>query len=124
MLQSSKLVAFIATANPLQARSFYQDKLGLTLLEDTPFALVFNAHGTTLRVQKVGNISSGGYTTLGWDVADIRDITKRLLGSGVAMQRYNGLDQDEAGIWRSPGGALVAWFKDPDGNTLSLTQLP
>lgn len=101
---------------------FYGSVLGLPLLEDTPFALVFNSNGTTLQIQKVEKVSPPPYTSLGWSVPDIRSTARRLATAGVKFERYNGLSQDEQGIWATPTGALVAWFRDPDGNTLSLTQ--
>ncbi len=75
-----------------------------------------------LRIQKVDRVAKVPYTVLGWAVRNMRSTVRRLAKAGVAFQRYEGLAQDEDGVWRSPGGALVAWFQDPDGNTLSLTQ--
>jgi len=75
-----------------------------------------------LRIQKVEQVQRLPYTALGWDVSDIRTTVRQLRLAGVVFQRYDGLDQDEDCIWRSPSGALVAWFEDPDGNILSLTQ--
>jgi predicted enzyme related to lactoylglutathione lyase len=84
---------------------------------------VFDANGTTLRLAKVERISPAPYTVLGWLVPDIRAACARLSAAGVPFERYEGMPQDEAGIWATPGGGYVAWFKDPDGNTLSLTQV-
>ncbi len=122
MLMQSKLVAFAATSNPDRAKAFYRDSLGLTLLEDTPFALVFDANGTTLRIQKVQAVQAQGYTSLGWAVVDINAVLQALVGRGVVFERFAGLPQDDAGVWRAPSGAQVAWFKDPDGNLLSITE--
>ena len=122
-LGRAKVACFAATANAPRAKTFYGDTLGLDLVEDTPFALVFDAGGTTLRVQKVDAVSPPRYTVLGWEVADIRSVARALQAKGVRLRRYDGMDQDADGIWASPSGALVAWFEDPDGNTLSLTQL-
>ena len=122
MLANAKVMAFIATAQPETAKAFYQQLLGLRLVADTPFALVFDAGGTELRVQKVQGVSTAPYTALGWAVPDIAAAVRRLAGAGIAFERYVGLAQDAAGIWTTPDGAQVAWFKDPDGNTLSLTQ--
>ena len=121
MLSSASLVGFVATANADASKQFYESVLGLALIEDTPFALVFNSNGTTLRIQKVQHLSRAPYTALGWAVHDIRSVVRALAAKGVVFQRYDGLGQDALGIWQSPGGALVAWFRDPDGNTLSLT---
>jgi catechol 2,3-dioxygenase-like lactoylglutathione lyase family enzyme len=122
MLNSSPLVAFVATAAPEAAKRFYESVLGLTLVEESPFALVFNANGTTLRVQKVQQFSPAPHTALGWAVTDIRALVQSLATKGVVFQRYDGLPQDQLGIWSAPSGALVAWFYDPDRNVLSLTQ--
>jgi catechol 2,3-dioxygenase-like lactoylglutathione lyase family enzyme len=122
MLNKSKLIGFVATANPAKAKAFYADTLGLTLVEDAPFALVFDANGTMLRIEKVQELSPAGYTMTGWDVSDIRATIQQLVKKDVRFERYDFLTQDELGIWTSPAGAQVAWFKDPDGNILSLTE--
>ena len=122
MLTSSTLVAFVGTAKPDQARTFYEQTLGLRLVADEPFALVFDANGVPLRVAKVPAAQPAPYTVLGWSVADIRAVVGALTANGVLFERYDGMGQDDLGIWTSPGGARVAWFKDPDGNVLSLTQ--
>jgi catechol 2,3-dioxygenase-like lactoylglutathione lyase family enzyme len=122
MLNSCEVITFVATAKPTEARRFYQEVLGLRLVADEPFALVFDAHGIMLRVSRVHGLTPAPYTVLGWKVADISAAVKELEARGVGFERYEGLDQDDLGIWASPSGAKVAWFKDPDGNTLSLTQ--
>ena len=122
MLSSSEVIAFVATTNAEKARAFYEGRLGLTLVEDNPFALVFDAHGVMLRIQKVQSLNPAAHTTLGWNVSDIRKTIAALVQNGVIFERYDRLSQDPAGIWVSPSGAHVAWFKDPDGNVLSLTQ--
>jgi catechol 2,3-dioxygenase-like lactoylglutathione lyase family enzyme len=116
-------MAFVGVSDPGRAREFYRDKLGLTLVsEDLPFALVFDAHGTMLRVTMAQKVEPAGYTVLGWRVPDAIAAVKALRQVGVEFQRYEGLAQDEHGIWTAPGGTRVAWFKDPDGNTLSISQ--
>jgi catechol 2,3-dioxygenase-like lactoylglutathione lyase family enzyme len=124
MLGTTPFTAFLATAQPDRARAFYASKLGLTLVADEPFALVFDLGGTPLRIQKVAELAPLPFTVLGWSVKDIRETVGALTRAGVAMERFEGMKQDELGIWSSPGGARVAWFRDPDGNTLSLTQHP
>jgi catechol 2,3-dioxygenase-like lactoylglutathione lyase family enzyme len=124
MLGSNALVGFVATTNFASALSFYRDKLGLTLVAETPFALEFDAAGTQLRVTKVETLTVAPYTVLGWAVPDIAAAVRGLASRGIAFVRFGGLPQDELGIWTSPGGARVAWFKDSDGNLLSLTQAP
>jgi catechol 2,3-dioxygenase-like lactoylglutathione lyase family enzyme len=117
-----KTVAFAATSRPAMARSFYRDVLGLRLVSEDEFALAFDAHGTMLRVSIVKEVVPAGYTVLGWQVSDIMAAAKRLQKVGVRLQRYPGMSHDEQGVWTSPSGAKVGWFKDPDGNTLSITQ--
>jgi len=122
MLGTSEIVAFAATTDLDRARSFYQGALGLRLIEQNQFACVFDAHGTMLRVTAVHEVAQPGYTVLGWRVDDIAHVVGELRAVGVAFTRYDSMSQDEDGIWTSPGGEKVAWFTDPDGNNLSLTQ--
>ena len=122
MLGDSKLIGFVATQNPARAREFYEKTLGLTLVSEDPFSLVFDANRTMLRVQKVQEVAPAAYTVLGWAVPDIQAEVIELSNRGVHFERYKGLVQNSLEIWTSPSGAKVAWFKDPDGNTLSLTQ--
>ena len=121
-MNSSKLIAFVATKNPAKAREFYETVLGLKFVRDEPFALVFDVDGTMLRVTKVQDFSPAGHAVLGWEVADINATIAELSKRGVRFERYDGMTQDISGVWASPSGARVAWFKDPDGNVLSLTQ--
>ncbi len=122
MLGSHKLVAFVATRDPVRAKAFYGDTLGLRLLREDQFAVVFDAHGTMLRVSIVQELAPAKYTVLGWEVPDIVATVKELQNAGVKLEQFGFKDQDDLGIWAAPGGARVAWFKDPDGNTLSVTQ--
>ena len=122
-LGKRNLVAFVTIVDVEKAREFYRDTLGLTLVsEDLPFALVFDANGVMLRVSISKNRVNTPGTVLGWDVPDIRAAMSELASSGVRFERYAFLEQDEAGVWTSPTGAKVAWFKDPDENLLSLTE--
>jgi catechol 2,3-dioxygenase-like lactoylglutathione lyase family enzyme len=122
MLGSNKLVAFVATTNGDRARQFYGDTLRLKILHDDEFALVCDANGTTLRIQKLESFRPQGFTTLGWEVPNIEAVVDGLASRGVRFERFEGMDQDARGIWNAPSGARVAWFKDPDGNVLSVTQ--
>ena len=122
MLSNAHLVAFLPTDDLDRARQFFTDVIGLSLVEDTPFASVFDANGTTLRVTPVAPFTRPPHTVLGWVVADIAAETRALAARGVHFERYEGMDQDASGVWTTPGGDRVAWFKDLDGNTLSLTQ--
>ena len=120
MLGQSALVAFVGTARPEQALLFYRDVLGLELIERHEFALVFDAHGTVLRVTIAAGVTPQPYTVLGWKVSDMSAAMRGLAERGVAFVRFPGFDQDETGIWTAPGGTRIAWFRDPDGNLLSL----
>src|SRR5437868_15517651 len=122
MLKSAQIMSFVATKNAAKARQFYQEALGLTLVSEDPYAIVFDANGTMLRVQKVRELASAQYTVLGWKAIDIAAAISDLAGRGVHFERFEGMPQDELGIWTSPSGAKIAWFKDPDGNILSLTE--
>src|SRR3984885_15106189 len=123
MLASSPIMAFSATTDAERAKLFYRDQLGLKLVSDEQYALVFDAAGTMLRVQRVKEVRVAQYTALGWQVADIDAKVEELEKAGVKFEHYGFPDQDEKGIWPAPGGAAkVAWFKDPDGNILGLTQ--
>jgi catechol 2,3-dioxygenase-like lactoylglutathione lyase family enzyme len=124
MLSSSSIMAFLATRDAAQSLSFFRDTLGLHLLADEPSALVFDANGTILRVTKVKHVAPVPYTVLGWRVVDIGAAVRSLAGRGVRFERFVDKEQDQSGVWISPSGANVAWFKDPDGNVLSLTQFP
>jgi predicted enzyme related to lactoylglutathione lyase len=122
MLATGKLIAFVATTDPARAKKFYRDTLRLRLVSEDAFALVFDVSGTMLRVATVQQLSPAPYTVLGWQVPDIVAAVNSVEAAGIKLQRYPGMNQDELGIWTSPGGGRIAWFKDPDGNTLSLTQ--
>jgi catechol 2,3-dioxygenase-like lactoylglutathione lyase family enzyme len=122
VLASSKVVSFVATADAARAKAFYRDVLGLRMISEDGFAVVFDAHGTMLRVVTVRDVVLAPYTVLGWEVDDITVTVRDLAAGGVQFERYDGLKQDELGIWSAPGGAKVAWFKDPDGNVLSVSQ--
>jgi catechol 2,3-dioxygenase-like lactoylglutathione lyase family enzyme len=122
-LASSTLVAFVATRDAARARSFYEGTLGLCIVSDTPFALIVDAGGTTVRIQKVQAFTPHPFTALGWTVNDLARTIAELRGRGVVFERYEFVLQDALGVWTTPDGAKVAWFKDPDGNTLSLTQV-
>jgi catechol 2,3-dioxygenase-like lactoylglutathione lyase family enzyme len=122
VLKTANIIAFVATTNPERARAFYEGVLGLSLVADDPAALVFDANGVTLRIAKVQKLNPAPHTVLGWCVTDIREMIKALTKKGVVFQRYSGLSQDQMAVWTSPSGARIAWFRDPDGNVLSLTQ--
>jgi catechol 2,3-dioxygenase-like lactoylglutathione lyase family enzyme len=124
VLTSNNTISFVATRNANAARSFYEGTLGLRLVADEHFALVFDVNGRMLRVVKVETLTAAAHTVLGWEVEDIEAKVKELRERGVGFLRFGHMPQDELGIWTSPSGAKVAWFNDPDGNNLSLTRFP
>ena len=122
MLERSALIGFVGVSDLNSARHFYGETLGLPIDEESPFALVANANGTMLRLTAVDQPVAAPYTILGWEVADIVSMIEQLTARGVRFTRYEGMGQDEHGVWTAPGGAKIAWFLDPDGNNLSLTE--
>jgi catechol 2,3-dioxygenase-like lactoylglutathione lyase family enzyme len=124
MLAAASFVAFLATTDLARARAFFEGTLGLALVEETTFACLFEAGGTPLRVTRVEVVVAAPYTVAGWEVPDLTAAVADLAARGVAVRRYDGLEQDEDGIWLAPSGTRVAWFADPDGNVLSLSQPP
>lgn len=121
-LGGADLIAFVPTKDMSRARPFYERTLGLPMEGESPVACAFRANGVLLRVIVVEQLTPFAFTLLGWAVQDIAGTVGALTARGVAFDRFEGVEQDELGVWKSPGGAHVAWFKDPDGNTLSLTQ--
>lgn len=115
-------MAFLATSRAPEARRFYAEILGLRFVEEHEFALVFDAHGTMLRIQKVPEVVLAPYTAFGLEVDDIEAAVDALEEKKVHGKRYPHFQQDQRGIWTAPGGARIFWFQDPDGNLLSLTQ--
>jgi catechol 2,3-dioxygenase-like lactoylglutathione lyase family enzyme len=122
MLSGWKTMAFIGTRDAGRARTFYRDVLGLKLLYEDNFAVVLDSNGVTLRIAIVPDLTPVRFTVLGWEVPDIEEAVTTLGKAGVELSRYPGMQQDERGIWNAPGGARVAWFNDPDGNVLSVSQ--
>ena len=123
MLGSSTVVAFVGVADLGRARGFYGETLGLALRDESPYALVGEGAGTMLRITAVAHPVAAPYTVVGWLVADIGSTVDALVARGVRFSRYPGIAQDNRGVWTAPGGDKVAWFADPDGNILSLTEL-
>jgi catechol 2,3-dioxygenase-like lactoylglutathione lyase family enzyme len=123
VLGAAQVMAFVATTDPERAKAFYRDVLGLRLVGDEPYALVFDAGGTMLRIQKMRELRPQPFTALGWEVDDIERAVDDVVARGATALRVDGLPQDARGIWQADATTKVWWFKDPDGNTLSLTQL-
>lgn len=125
MLGSSPPVCFVLAADMARARRFYTDTLGLTETGEDLFAVSYDLAGTALRLTRIEDHQAGPHTVLGWQVADIEAAIDALAAKGVAMAIYDGFGQDARGVWTHPGsGAKIAWFHDPEGNNLSLTQAP
>jgi len=123
MLEAQKVMAFVATRDGRRAREFYEGTLGLQVVSDDDYALALDASGTQIRIQKVESFTPHPFTALGWEVSSIDDTVEALRARGVTFEVFVGMNQDQQGVWQAPSGARVAWFKDPDGNVLSLTQL-
>jgi len=125
MVSASPIIGFVPTRDGERARAFYAETLGLNFVTDDGFALVFRSGSNMTRIARAGEFTPAPYTILGWEVADIVAEVTALTTKGIAFARYPFLppDQvDELGIWSTPTGDKVAWFQDPDGNTLSLSQ--
>lgn len=122
MLGTTDVIAFVPTNDGAKARSFYEGVLGLRFVSEDGFALIFNANGIMIRVVKVQPFTPIQHTILGWQVRDIEKEVSRLQEQGVQFERFGFFKQDDLGIWTAPNGDKVAWFKDPDGNTLSISE--
>ena len=124
-LSKYKVIAFANIYDVAKAKEFYGGKLGLTLLdEEPPFALVYDANGTMIRLGMSKEPIETRGTVIGWEVPDAVTAVKELLAAGITFERYGFMQQDELGIWATPTGSKVAWFKDPDGNILSVSEHP
>jgi catechol 2,3-dioxygenase-like lactoylglutathione lyase family enzyme len=124
VLGDQELVAFVGVSDLERAHRFYGEVLGLDRIDSSEYAHVYMAGGAQLRVTRVPKPAAAPYTVLGWRVDDIAATVRELVMAGVRANRYQGMEQDELGIWQAPAGSLVVWFSDPDGNTLSLQQPP
>jgi len=124
MLDQKKLVAFVPSRDPKNAKSFFVDVLGLSFVREDSFAVVFDSGGIAVRLVDVSSVKDfrpAAFTILGWNVDDIQQTVRGLRERGVTFERYPGMAQDDLGVWTAPSGAKVAWFKDPDGNILSVS---
>ncbi len=123
MLGNKPIVAFLPTLDFDKARAFYEGVLGLHFVHNDGFAMVLDANGTMIRVSKVQpDFKPAGFTILGWEVSGIEKVVAAMTEKGVVFERFGFFEQDDLGIWTAPSGDKVAWFKDPDGNTLSVSQ--
>ncbi len=119
----SKIIGFLTTTDAAKATAFYQGTLGFRFVGDDGFALIFDAHGTMIRIVKAQAFAPAAGTVLGWEVGDVPTAVRELSAQGVVFAQFglSFLNQDELGVWKAPGGDEVAWFKDPDGNVLSIS---
>jgi catechol 2,3-dioxygenase-like lactoylglutathione lyase family enzyme len=122
MLGPNNIIAFVPTRDALKARAFYEEVLGLRFIKDDGFAVVFDANGIMVRVAKAPEFKPLPFTLLGWQVSGIEEVVRGLQKKGVHFEIFGFFKQDELGIWTAPTGDKVAWFKDPDGNILSVSQ--
>ena len=122
MLGATKIIAFVPTRDSARARSFYEGVLGLRFVKDDGFAMVLDANGIMIRVTKAPEFKPAPFTILGWQVSEIEKIVEALTKKGVHFERFGFFEQDPLGIWTAPSGDKVAWFKDPDGNVLSVSE--
>ena len=122
MLGKSSLIAFVPTRDAARSRMFYEDTLGLRFVSDDSFAVVMDANGTMIRIVRLGEFTPAPYTIVGWQVEDIHQTIAAMSGKDIEFKRYPYFEQSEDGVWSAPDGAQVAWFSDPDGNTLSISE--
>jgi len=122
MLGSTKIVAFVPIKDSEKARSFYEGVVGLRFVKDDGFALVFDANGIMVRAAQMKDFTPAQFTVLGWQVYEIENVVRALQKKGVHFEIFGFFQQDELGIWTAPTGDKVAWFKDPDGNILSVSE--
>lgn len=122
MLGSTNIIAFVPIKDLQKSRAFYEGILGLRFVKDDGFALVLDANGIMVRAVKMKDFTPAQFTVLGWEVPDIENVVRELGKKGTHFEIFGFFKQDELGIWTAPGGDRVAWFKDPDGNTLSVSQ--
>jgi catechol 2,3-dioxygenase-like lactoylglutathione lyase family enzyme len=122
MLGSLNIVAFVPTKDSGKAKAFYEGVLGLRFIKDDGFAMVLDANGIMVRIVNVQEFAPMPFTILGWQVTEIENVVRGLKAKGVHFEIFGFLKQDELGVWAAPSGDKVAWFKDPDGNVLSVSQ--
>jgi len=122
MLGSTNIIAFVPITDTVKARAFYEGVVGLRFVKDDGFAMVLDANGIMVRAAKMNEVKPAQFTILGWQVTDIENVVRSLQKKGVHFEIFGFFKQDELGIWTAPTGDRVAWFKDPDGNILSVSQ--
>ena len=122
MFKLDKVIGFLPTKDAKRARAFFEGTLGLQFVSDDAYALVMQSGATMIRIARVEGFAPVPYTVLGWEVQNIQSVVSDLKTRGVVFENYPFIQDQELGIWQSPGGTKVAWFKDPDGNVLSVSQ--
>jgi catechol 2,3-dioxygenase-like lactoylglutathione lyase family enzyme len=122
VLETGKLTGFVPTLDYEKARAFYEGKLGFKFVSLDQFALVMSVGGHMIRISKLPSFAPLQATILGWQVDDIESVAKWLRDREVTLEKYPFVQDRELGIWTAPSGDKVAWFKDPDGNILSVSQ--
>ena len=121
MLTVGKLVGFLTTRDYEKARAFYEGKLGLEFVSLDQFALAMRAGKNMIRISKAETFQPAQGTVLGWEVDDVKAVVLWLSSRDVVTEKYGFVPDQELGIWTAPSGDQVAWFKDPDGNVLSIS---
>jgi catechol 2,3-dioxygenase-like lactoylglutathione lyase family enzyme len=121
MLHSGKLIGFLLTTDYDKARAFYEGKLGLKFVSLDQFALVLHSGEQMIRIAKVEEFTAFQSTVLGWQVDDVEATVNWLQFQGVQTEKYPFVADKKLGIWKAPSGDKIAWFKDPDGNVLSVS---
>ena len=122
MLADLDAIAFVPASDLDRARVFYEGVLGLTVASIDGFAMVIGHGSNCIRIVAAGAFTPQRFTILGWETAALAVTMQALSARGVKFLRFDGIGQDDIGIWRAPSGDQVAWFNDPDGNVLSLSQ--
>ena len=121
MLRDQPFVGFVLISDAARAKAFYCDVLGLPVTHEDGFAVVLEVHGASLRLALARDVPEPAGTNIGWHVADVNATARELAAAGVVFERFDGMDQDDDGVWHPPGGGGVAWFRDQDGNRLSIS---
>ena len=121
MLTGGKLVGFLTTTDYEKARAFYEGKLGFEFVSLDQFALALRAGKNMIRITKAETFTPAQGTVLGWEVDDVKAVVLWLSSRDVVTEKYGFVPDQELGIWTAPSGDQVAWFKDPEGNVLSLS---
>ncbi|NKC01482.1 MAG: VOC family protein [Pseudomonadales bacterium] len=124
MLANAELQTLALTADIPTAITFYEEVLGLSLKANSDGAAVFDVGGRDLRVSPVAETSPTEHTVFGFAVADVQGVAEELSSKGVPLVEFQGFPHDQNGLVATPDGSRVCWFRDPDGNLISVVQYP